>query len=57
LMCRAKMGPMYEKFNFHPLEVEEMPRYFRRIMRMLGFLDRVRSDEEGILIMKRSGDS
>jgi N-acetylglutamate synthase-like GNAT family acetyltransferase len=57
LMCRAKMGPMYEKFNFHPLEVNEMPRYFRRIMRMLGFLDRVRNDEEGVLIMKRSGDS
>jgi len=57
LMCRAKMGPMYEKFYFHPIEVDEMPRYFRRIMRMLGFLDRVRSDGEGVLIMKRSGDS
>jgi N-acetylglutamate synthase-like GNAT family acetyltransferase len=57
LMCRANMGPMYEKFDFHAIEVDEMPRYFRRIMRMLGFLDRVRSDGEGVLIMKRSGDS
>ena len=57
LMCRENMGPMYEKFDFQALEVDEMPRYFRRIMRMLGFLDRVRSDGEGVLIMKRSGDS
>ena len=57
LMCRANMGPMYEKFGFQGLEVDEMPRYFRRIMCMLGFLDRVRSDGEGVLIMKRSGDS
>jgi N-acetylglutamate synthase-like GNAT family acetyltransferase len=57
LMCRENMGPMYEKFDFRPLEVDEMPRYFRRIMRMLGFLERVRSDGEGVLIMKRSDDS
>lgn len=57
LICRASMGPMYEKFDFHSLEVDEMPRYFRRIMRMLGFLESVRSDGEGVLIMKRSGDS
>ena len=57
LMCRANMGQMYEKFGFHPIELDEMPRYFRRIMRMLGFLDRVRNDEEGVLIMKRSGGS
>ena len=57
LMCRANMGPMYEKLDFHTLEVDEMPRYFRRIMRMLGFLDRVRSDGEGVLIMKRSRDA
>jgi N-acetylglutamate synthase-like GNAT family acetyltransferase len=57
LMCRANMGPLYEKFDFHAIEVDGMPRYFRRIMRMLGFLDRVRSDGERVLIMKRVGDA
>lgn len=56
LMCRANMGPLYEKFDFQAIEVDEMPRYFRRIMRMLGFLDRVRSNGERVLIMKRAGN-
>ena len=55
LMCRASLGPMYEKFGFVPLSQEEMPRYFKRIMRMLGLLDRVMSDGERVLIMKRAG--
>jgi N-acetylglutamate synthase-like GNAT family acetyltransferase len=57
LMCRANMGPLYEKFNFQSIEVDEMPRYFQRIMRMLGFLDRVRSNGEHVLIMKRVRDA
>ena len=57
LMCRANLGPMYEKFGFHSLSQEEMPRYFYRIMRMLGLLERVRSDADRVLIMKRAADS
>ena len=57
LMCRANLGPLYEKFGFQSLTQEEMPRYFYRIMRMLGLLDRVMSDGERVLIMKRAGDA
>ena len=56
LMCRANLGPMYEKFGFRSLPQDEMPRYFYRIMRMLGLLERVRSDAERVLIMKRAAD-
>jgi N-acetylglutamate synthase-like GNAT family acetyltransferase len=57
LMCRENLGPLYEKFGFQSLPQEEMPRYFYRIMRMLGLLDRVMSDGERVLIMKRAGDA
>jgi N-acetylglutamate synthase-like GNAT family acetyltransferase len=57
LMCRSNLGPMYEKFGYWPVPPDEMPRYFQRIMRMLGLLERVRSDGEGVLIMKRAGDT
>ena len=57
LMCQAKLGPMYEKFGFFSLPLEEMPRYFQRILRFLGFLDRLRDDRNRVLIMKRAGDA
>jgi GNAT superfamily N-acetyltransferase len=57
LMCRAILGPMYEKFGFFSLELAQMPRYFQRILRLLGFLDRLRDDRNRVLIMKRSGDA
>lgn len=57
LMCRAKLGPLYEKFSFFSLDLEEMPPYFRRILRLLGFLDRLGGNRNRVLIMKRLGDS
>ena len=57
LMCRSNLGPMYEKFGFQSVPPDEMPRYFQRITRLLGLLGRVRSHREGVLIMKRAGDT
>jgi N-acetylglutamate synthase-like GNAT family acetyltransferase len=57
LMCRSNLGPLYEKFGYKSVPPEEMPRYFQRIIRMLGLLDRVLSDGERVLIMKRAGDT
>ncbi len=57
LMCRANLDPMYEKFGYQSIPPEEMPRYFQRIMRMLGLLERVRNNGERVLIMKRAGNT
>jgi N-acetylglutamate synthase-like GNAT family acetyltransferase len=57
LMCRENLGSLYEKFGFQAVRQDEMPRYFYRIMRMLGLLDRVMSEGERVLIMKRAGDA
>jgi GNAT superfamily N-acetyltransferase len=55
LMCRAELGPMYEKFDFRPLDLAEMPRYFQRISRLAGVLDLLRSEGVRLLVMKREG--
>src|SRR5512146_1123810 len=36
LMCRAELGPFYQKWGFRSLEAHEMPPYFRRIARLAG---------------------
>jgi amino-acid N-acetyltransferase len=57
LMCRSNMGPLYEKFGFQTVPRDDLPRYFQRIMRLVGFFEVVRGDGEGGLIMKRAGRS
>jgi N-acetylglutamate synthase-like GNAT family acetyltransferase len=57
LMCRSNLGPMYEKFGFQSVPAQELPRYFQRIMRLMGAFEIFRGDGEGGLIMKRGGGS
>ena len=57
LMCRSDLGPLYKKFGFHSIGIEEMPRYFRRIARLAGFLEPLRPTSEGLLVMLREGSS
>ena len=57
LMCRSNLGTLYEKFGFQEASQDEMPRYFQRVMRMVGIFEIVRGDGEGGLIMVRPGKS
>jgi N-acetylglutamate synthase-like GNAT family acetyltransferase len=52
LMCMAHNGPMYEKFGFHTIEEEEMPKYFRRINKLFHVADVFRKPSEELLVMK-----
>jgi N-acetylglutamate synthase-like GNAT family acetyltransferase len=54
LMCRSSLGPLYEKFGFRTVPRYEMPRYFQRIMRLMGLFELLRSDAQ-VLVMKRAG--
>jgi N-acetylglutamate synthase-like GNAT family acetyltransferase len=56
LMCRAGLGPLYEKFGFHAIAVEQMPPFFRRIARLMNLLAPLRPGSEGLLIMLREGN-
>jgi N-acetylglutamate synthase-like GNAT family acetyltransferase len=52
LMCMAHNGPMYEKFGFEIMAVEQMPRYFARIKKLFGIADVFRKTGEELLVMK-----
>jgi N-acetylglutamate synthase-like GNAT family acetyltransferase len=53
LMCLSRLGPFYEKFDFHALAFDEMPRYFRRISRLAGVVGLLAHEGEHLLVMKR----
>ena len=52
LMCIEHNGPMYEKFGFYAIEMDEMPRYFRRMQKLFNAVTLVRKMDEGLLVMK-----
>lgn len=54
LMCRSSLGPLYEKFGFRGLTQEEMPKYFRRVSKLAGFIEPLRASGETLLVMGRN---
>jgi N-acetylglutamate synthase-like GNAT family acetyltransferase len=53
LMCESSLGPIYEKFDFAPIEIDEMPPYFRAISRIANFLGKLFRREKVLLVMFR----
>lgn len=54
IMCQASLGPLYERFEFEEIAEEDMPKYFRRISKLVGVLEAVRAQGERLLIMRRA---
>src|SRR5215216_7478030 len=54
LMCRSRLESLYEKFGFHAIAYDEMPRYFQRISRLAGWVEMVArlGEGEGLSVMK-----
>lgn len=54
LTCRSKLEPFYEKFGFHAIPYEEMPRFYRRLAKLLGLLSDVArlGNAERLSVMK-----
>ena len=52
LMCESSNGPLYEKFGFHAIPFDEMPRYFQRISKLAGLASTLARREERLLVMK-----
>jgi len=52
LMCESSNGPLYEKFGFHSISYDEMPRYFQRINKLAGLANKLAHSNERLLIMK-----
>ena len=54
LTCLSRMEPLYEKFGFHAIPYEEMPRYFQRITKLAGLINVVAKfgDGDKLSVMK-----
>jgi amino-acid N-acetyltransferase len=52
LMCVSHNAPLYEKFNFRAIEMDEMPKYFRRIKNVFNLAEVFRKTGEDLIIMK-----
>ncbi|MDH5508586.1 MAG: GNAT family N-acetyltransferase [Anaerolineae bacterium] len=53
LMCQSSLGPMYKKFGFRTITVEEMPKYFRRVSKVAAFVEPLVMRGETLLVMHR----
>jgi N-acetylglutamate synthase-like GNAT family acetyltransferase len=53
LMCVSTRGPRYEKFGFRGLEEDEMPKYFRRVSKLAGFIEPLQKEGHTLLVMGR----
>lgn len=51
LTCRGSLGVYYQKFGFRSLAFDEMPPYFRKIIRLYRLLRWLRPGTEDLLVM------
>jgi N-acetylglutamate synthase-like GNAT family acetyltransferase len=52
LMCRAKLEPLYNKFDFRVINVEEMPKYFQRIHHLAKVFNFKSPPEDQLIVMR-----
>lgn len=52
LTCRATLKNFYNKFGFQVIMPEEMPRYFRLVHWIAGFLKKDKDPQRNLLVMR-----
>jgi N-acetylglutamate synthase-like GNAT family acetyltransferase len=52
LTCLSGMGAFYEKWGFQSVKIDEMPVYFRRLVRLVKALPSWGSHSDELLVMK-----
>lgn len=52
LTCVSSLEPLYQKFGFHSIDYDEMPRYFQRLSKLAGLVFLIASRNEKLLVMK-----
>jgi N-acetylglutamate synthase-like GNAT family acetyltransferase len=52
LMCRARLEPLYRKFGFRAIGLNEMPVYFQRISRVERIFNSKSSAEDRLMVMR-----
>ncbi len=52
LTCRSGLGNFYRKFGFDALSEKELPRYYRRLKRLVEIYTKITRRNETLLVMK-----
>lgn len=52
LTCLSSMGPFYNKWGFHAVKIEEMPAYYRRLVKLVNLIPTWGTREDELLVMK-----
>ena len=55
LMCRARLEPLYVKFGFRAIRLDEMPVYFQRISRAERIFNSKARAEDRLMVMRNQG--
>jgi N-acetylglutamate synthase-like GNAT family acetyltransferase len=53
LTCRSELGPLYQKFGFEAIELDEMTPYFKRLSRLVNLLNSLARQPGRLLVMRR----
>ena len=51
LTCRSTLGNFYPKFGFRIVEHEQLPRYFKRLSGLAGFVNSLHLTQDRMLVM------
>ena len=57
LMCRARLEPLYVKFGFCAISLDEMPVYFQRISRAERIFNSKARAEDRLMVMRTQGSA
>lgn len=53
LMCQSSLGGLYEKFGFVTINADQMPKYFRRVSKLVNLVEILQKQGETLLVMRR----
>jgi N-acetylglutamate synthase-like GNAT family acetyltransferase len=53
LMCRARLEPLYNKFGFQAIDLQNMPPYFQLIRRVVRVINPRARPEDRLLVMRK----
>ncbi len=54
LTCQTRLEPLYQKFGFQTIDFSEMPPYFRRISRLVGYFNKIAQRPNQLSVMRRN---
>jgi len=53
LTCQSQLGPMYRKFGFQVLQTAELTPYFKRLNRIVTWIEKLTRQPRRMLVMRR----